>query len=77
MTANWSYRGAEKGFPWAGGDPWQDTPSPYSGVGKGYDIMGRWLGFEAIGEVYWSKGIRGEDGKVPFGPRKNTPFATL
>ena len=76
LTANWSYRGAEKGFPWAGGEPWQDTPSPYSGIGKGYDIMGRWHGFEAIGEVYWSKGAKGADGKVTFGPRKNVLLET-
>lgn len=71
LTRDWSYQGARKGFPWAGADPWNDKESPYSGIGRGFDIFGRWLGFEAIAEVFWSKGTRGADGKVSFGEKRN------
>ena len=71
LVADWSYQGARRGYPWAGADPWNDKPSLYSGAGRGYDIFGRWLGFEAIGEIFWAKGTKGADGKVTFGEKRN------
>ncbi len=76
LSVDWSYHGARQGYPWAGAAPWQDKPSLYSGIARGYDIFGRWLGFECIAEVFWSKGTRGADGKVTFEEKKNILMET-
>ncbi len=52
-----AYNGTE-GFPWPGPlyHPWTDVETPYSGIGRGYDVFGRWMGPENIAEVRWAKG---------------------
>ncbi|HOM58602.1 MAG TPA: hypothetical protein P5026_13140 [Kiritimatiellia bacterium] len=61
--------GGDTRFPFEG-SPWTGKEQRYAGPGKGYDIRGKWLGNEVIGEVLWSKGTRAEDGSFAFdGPR--------
>ena len=60
------------GFPWPskGNHPWTEIETPYSGVGRGYDVFGRWMGDEVVAEVQWSKGTVGADGLPRFGERR-------
>ena len=64
--------GPNNGFPWPakGNHPWTDVETPYSGVGRGYDVFGRWMGDEIVAEVQWSKGSVGADGLPRFGERR-------
>ena len=71
VTADCSYKGSKVGWPWAGRDPWNGIESPYSGIARGYDIFGRWLGYETICEFFWEKGEKGADGTIGFGAKRN------
>ncbi len=53
-------------FPYEGG-PWTGKEQRHAGPGKGYDIRGKWLGNELIGEACWSKGTRDAEGVRSFG----------
>lgn len=57
---------------WPGGvSPWNGQPYPNSGPGRGYDIVGNWLGESAITRLFWIPGSRGENGELNFGrPRQ-------
>ena len=56
--------GCNDGFPWPknGNSPWTDEETPYSGIGRGYDVFGNWMGTENIAEVHWAKG----DEETPY-----------
>ncbi|MDD4103038.1 MAG: hypothetical protein PHU80_10475, partial [Kiritimatiellae bacterium] len=56
-------------FPYEGG-PRTGKEQRYAGPGKGYDIRGKWLGNEHIGEAYWSKGQRDAEGLRSFDASK-------
>ena len=58
--------GGDTRFPFEG-SPWTGKEQRYAGAGKGYDIRGRWLGSEVIGEVWWAKGTRAANGDFAFG----------
>jgi hypothetical protein len=59
------------GFPWPRvgnkSTPWLDVETPYSGIGRGYDVFGRWLGTENIAEISWAKGFVAKDGVLSLG----------
>ena len=61
--------GCNDGFPWPakGNNPWTDEETPYSGIGRGYDVFGNWMGTENIAEVHWAKGTVAADGSLRFG----------
>lgn len=61
--------GCNDGFPWPknGNSPWTDEETPYSGIGRGYDVFGNWMGTENIAEVHWAKGTVASDGSLRFG----------
>ena len=61
--------GCNDGFPWPakGNSPWTDEETPYSGIGRGYDVFGNWMGTENIAEVHWAKGTVAPDGSLRFG----------
>lgn len=59
------------GFPWPKMEngkrsPWTDIETPYSGIGRGYDVFGRWMGTENIAEIHWAKGTKAADGSPRF-----------
>ena len=62
--------GCTSGFPWPKSgkksSPWTDIETPYSGVGRGYDVFGRWMGTENIAELHWAKGTLAPDGLPRF-----------
>jgi hypothetical protein len=61
--------GGDTRFPFEG-SPWTGKEQRYAGPGKGYDIRGKWLGNDVIGEVWWAKGFSAADGGRHFGAPK-------
>ena len=61
--------GCNDGFPWPkqGNSPWTDVETPYSGIGRGYDVFGTWMGARNVAEVHWAKGVMDAHGELRFG----------
>ena len=66
--------GCTSGFPWPKkgkrSSPWTDIETPYSGIGRGYDVFGKWMGTENIAEIHWAKGSIAADGLPRFASLK-------
>lgn len=43
---------------------------PNQGKGRGYDVMGNWLGERRHSALYWAKGVRDSDGMLEFSDPK-------
>jgi len=66
VTGRRDLHGAVPSFPWKGKNPWTGEESPYAGLGRGYDMFGRWLGPQGVAEFQWAKGRWTSDGEVAF-----------
>ena len=52
---------------WPDGVPmWNGKEFPNSGPGRGYDILGNWLGQPGVTRLYWARGRRSTSGEFEF-----------